>query len=113
MKILYCGLHYDYGNPARGLCLEYKNMYGTLQNMPGIQVSFFGIDDEMLALARDGMNEKLLSVVAEQKPDLVFFVLFTEELKKETVAAITKQTKTFNWFGDDHWRVPIYSRFWA
>lgn len=113
MKILYVGLHYDYGNSERGLCLEYKNMYQALESMEGVEVLFFGTDDHIKEFGRDGMNELLLKTVQEQKPDMVFFVLFTEELKKETVAAITKQTKTFNWFGDDHWRAPIYSRFWA
>ena len=41
--------------------------------------------------------------------------MFTEELKKETIEHITKKTstKTFNWFADDHWRFPIYSKYWA
>ncbi len=83
--------------------------------MEGVEASFFGIDEQLIRLGRDGMNNDLIKTVQEQKPDLLFCFLFTEELKKETIDFITKKTstKTFNWFGDDHWRFPVYSRFWA
>jgi spore maturation protein CgeB len=61
------------------------------------------------------MNQRLIKHVEETKPDLLFCYLLSEELKKETIDFITKKTKTktFNWFADDHWRVPIFSRYWA
>jgi spore maturation protein CgeB len=62
---------------------------------------------------RDGMNRMLEESVVEFRPDLLFCFLFTEELKKETIAAITKKTKTLNWFADDHWRFPVFSKYWA
>ena len=61
------------------------------------------------------MNQKLIEKVEETKPDLLFCYLLSEELKKETISYITNKTKTktFNWFADHHWRIPIFSRFWA
>ena len=115
LKVLYCGLKYDYGNQARGLAFEYKTLFGVLSNMPGVEASFFSIDENMQKFGRDEMNKKLIEEVQKVKPDLLFCVLFTEEIKKETIKHITFElgVKTFNWFGDDHWRVPIFSRFWA
>jgi len=115
LKVLFCSLRYDYGNPQAGMSLEYKSLFGSLQHMPGVQVEFFGFDEIMSRVGRDEMNNLLLKQVKEQRPNLLFCCLFTEEIKKETIAEITKNTptKTFNWFGDDNWRVPVFSRFWA
>ena len=115
MDILFCGLKNEYGNPSSGLSFEYKNLFQPLQRMTGITASFFATDDGLNIGKRDTMNQRLMQAVQEQKPDLLFCFLFTEELKKETIERITKKTgtKTFNWFADDHWRFPIYSKYWA
>ncbi len=46
---------------------------------------------------------------------MLFCYLLSEEIKRDTIAYITTktQTKTFNWFADDHWRIPVFSRYWA
>ena len=114
-KVLFCGLKYEYGVPALGLSFEYQNFYKVLQSMEAVAVELFAIDEVLKQYGRDAMNEKLISVVQETQPDLLFCFLFTDELKKETIAYITNKTKTktFNWFADDHWRFPIYSKYWA
>ena len=83
--------------------------------MPGVEAEMFSMDGVMAECGRDEMNRRLIGRVQEIKPDLLFCFLFTEEVKKETITFITRKTptKTFNWFGDDHWRFPIFSRFWA
>lgn len=115
MKILFCGLKNEYGNPARGPSFEYKHFYTCLTRMEGVEASMFPFDEIMQKDGRDAMNAQLIRTVEEQKPDLLFCFLFTEEIKKETIRHITEKTKTktFNWFGDDHWRMPGYSRYWA
>ncbi len=116
MKVLFCGFKYEYGKPELGLAtIEYQNFFGTLKEMPGIEASFFAIDEELKALGRDEMNRKLLHEVQQQSPDLLFCMIFQEELKKETIKYITEhtKTKTLNWFTDDHWRLPVFSRYWA
>lgn len=115
LKILFCGLKYDYGRPERGLSFEYQNFYDVLRQMDGVQAEGFFIDEKILEVGRDAMNPWLIKIVEETKPDLLFCFLFTEEIKKETISYITKhtKTKTFNWFADDHWRLPVYSRYWA
>ena len=115
MRVLFCGLKYEYGKPEAGLSFEYQNFFGTLCGMEGTQADFFAIDEVMREHGRDGMNERLIQEVEAGQYDLLFCFLFTEELKKETINHITNKTKTktFNWFADDHWRLPVYSRYWA
>ncbi len=115
MKVLFCALKNEYGDPKRGRSWESKTFFDTLSNMHGVEAEHFPMDEIMRQVGRDEMNSRLLREVREKKPDLLFCFLFTEEIKKETIRYITRNTttKTFNWFGDDHWRVPVYSRFWA
>jgi len=115
LKVLFCGLKNEYGKPEAGPSFEYQNFYSALERMEGVSASFFGIDEQLLQYGRDTMNELLIKHVQEQRPDILFCFLFTEELKKETIQYITSctKTKTFNWFADDHWRFHIFSKFWA
>jgi len=115
MKILYVGMKYDYGDPKRGSSFEHNNFYGTLIRMPEHQVVYFPFDEEIISKGRDGMNKALREAVQTEKPDLVFFFLFTDEIKPETVRYITLHSGaiTFNWFADDHWRFFNFSRHWA
>lgn len=116
MRILFCGLKYEYGKPHLGLsAIEYSTFYESLRRLPGVECEFFGMDEKIIEMGRDVVDAELIKTVEETQPDLLFCFLFTNEIKKETIAYITQKTKTktFNWFADDHWRFPIYSRFWA
>ena len=115
MKVLFCGLKYEYGKAQAGLSFEYRNFFEVLRAMPGVQAEIFAPDERMQAVGREEMNKQLIIEVLEKKPDLFFCFLFTEELKKATIDYITRKTsvKTFNWFADDHWRFPVFSRHWA
>lgn len=116
MKILFCGLKYEYGDQRLGFsAIEYDTFFATLKRMPGIEVNFFGMDEIISQFGRDIMNEKLIREVEEKTPDLLFFVLFTDQIKPETIRYITTKTftKTFNWFADDSWRFHIFSKYWA
>jgi spore maturation protein CgeB len=115
LKILYVGLHHDYGDPRRGLCYEYVNLFGSMAHMEDIHVGFFPVDDVLRAEGRTGMNRRLIERVAEEKPDICFFVLFTDEISMETIRIISHRSsaKTLNWFCDDHWRFGSFSKFWA
>ncbi len=115
LKILFCAFKYEYGKPELGLSFEYRNFYEVLKSMQGVEAKFFAVDEIMGTSGRDGMNKQLIGQVENQKPDLLFCFLFTEEIKKATINYITHKTatKTFNWFADDHWRFPIFSKRWA
>lgn len=117
MKILYVALKYEYGEPALGFSFEHYNLYDTLVKMNGgeNEVIYFPIDQGLKEFGYEGMNKKLLELAIKEKPDLCFFFLFREEIKKETVGEITHKLNipTLNLFVDDHWRFPIFSRHWA
>lgn len=117
MKIFYIAMKYDYGKKERGLSFEYYNFYDTLLKMNGgeHEVIYFPFDELMEAKGKDKMNELLLKSIYETKPELCFFFLFTDEIKKETIQEITEKSGaiTLNWFADDHWRFDIYSKYWA
>lgn len=115
LKILYAGLRYDYGKPQRGYSYEYINFYQSLANMRGVEVKEFALDVALREVGRDEVNRRLLTMVDAEQPDLCFFVLFTDEIKKSTIRAISQSGKTItaNWFCDDHWRFESFSKFYA
>ncbi|OGZ27139.1 MAG: hypothetical protein A2365_00520 [Candidatus Nealsonbacteria bacterium RIFOXYB1_FULL_40_15] len=111
-KILYIALKYDYGDPKRGFGFEHYNFYDSLVNM-GNEVVYFPFDEAMINYGKEKMNELLLETARKENPDLCFFFLFGDEIKKETVKKISSEFLTFNWFADDHWRFYNFSRHWA
>lgn len=117
MKILYIALKYDYGVPTRGFSYEHNNFYDSLVKMDGgkHEVVYFPFDEVMREVGRDEMNKQLLETVEKERPDLCFFFLFTDEIKKSTIQHITDSgiTLTYNWFADDHWRFSTFSKRWA
>ncbi len=116
MKVIFAGFKYEYGKKEWGISnIEYTNFFGTLQKMQGVEASFFSVDEIMKKAGRDVMNQQLIKTVEEQRPDLLFTMIFQDEIKKETIKYITEKTstKTFNWFTDDHWRFPVFSKYWA
>jgi len=117
MKIFYVATKYDYGDPARGHSFEHYNFYDSLVKMNGggNEVVYFPFDEIILKYGKEKMNKKLLETVVAEKPDLCFFILTGEQIKKETVKKITHQQKiiTLNWFCDDYWRFNNFSKHWA
>ena len=102
MKILYVGMKYDYGKPDKGLSFEHYNFYEPLTKMNNGEhnVIYFPLDEVMRKIGRKKMNEQLLDVVDKERPDLCFFSIFTDEIKKRTIKEITNRgdTVTYNLF---------------
>lgn len=114
MRILYCGLKYDYNNPAQGYSFEHYNFYDTLVHM-GHEVLYFDFGTLDRELGRAAMNRRLVEIVKAEKPRLLFCCLFGKELEPDTLNEISfhSDTTTLNWFTDDHWRFEDFSRHWA
>ncbi len=114
MLILYVALKYDYGKLEQGYSFEHYNFYDTLVHM-GHDVLYFDFVTLMQKHGRNWMNHRLLEVVKDEKPDLLFCVLFRNELDRDTMRKISEDTDTIsmNWFCDDHWRFDSFSRYWA
>ena len=115
LRVLYIGMRYDYGDSRRGDCYEYVNFLDTLNKMAGVEVTHFPFDLVLREQGRTGMNRRLLETVDTVKPDVCFFVLFTDEIAHETIERISRSgnVRTVNWFTDDHWRFESYARYWA
>ncbi len=118
MKILYVAMKYDYGDPKRGgYSLEHYNFYESLVAYQGgkHKVIYFPFDEVMHEVGKEQMNARLLKTVYEQKPDLCFFVLFNDEINKETLKEIKEKSGaiTYNWYCDDHWRFHNFSKHYA
>ena len=114
LRILYVALHDDYGAPRRGLSFEYNAFFLSLLHM-GHELISFDVGRIHREEGQRRTNEMLLEAVYRYRPELMFVVLFRNELERETVAEISalSETTTFNWFSDDDWRFDNYSRHWA
>jgi len=105
-KIILVGGNFDPNNSY-----EFHNFQKPLENL-GYEVVTFDFIQVMAVYGREVMNQKLLSFVKENSPDLVFFVPRTDEFIPNIIDAIGQHTLTLAYFFDDMWRID-YSRFWA
>jgi spore maturation protein CgeB len=67
------------------------------------------------AVGRRQMNAELIARAEEVKPDVSFFVLFTDEIEPRTIEQVARcgGAPTINWFADDHWRFENFTRRYA
>ncbi len=111
LKILYTGIQKENYSQRRGFGFEYNNFYLTLKTMPGIEVLEYPLD-MILEKGKKRFNKDLLELVKNEKPDLFFSFMFTDELDKQTLGEIKRLTMSIAWFSDDSWRFYNYSRYW-
>jgi spore maturation protein CgeB len=107
-------MKYDYGQPSRGLSFEHHNFFDTLEAL-GHEVIYFDFMSLLDELGRASMNRRLFETASSHKPELMFTVLFKDELDPAVVSRISSElpTTTLNWFCDDHWRFESFSKRWA
>lgn len=111
MKIVVVCMQYDYGVKERGVSYEYVNFYEVLKSM-GHEVILFDFYGEMQAVGKEKMNQNLHALIANVRPQLALFSLYTDEIHEDTVTKVRALTKTLCFFHDDTWRVS-FSQFWA
>lgn len=113
-RVLYVGMKHDYGRPELGLSFEHWNFFHPLHHM-GCDILYFDHVGLLKQHGRDAMNRRLREVARAERCDLMFTVLFEDELDKSVVRDISTEsdTTTVNWFCDDHWRFEDFSRHWA
>jgi spore maturation protein CgeB len=114
LRVLYVAPRYDYGNPRRGLGIEENYFLHALVAM-GHEVVRFDAHHLGRQHGRELANRMLADAVDRYDPDLLFAVMFREELDPDVVAGITRRLggRTVNWFCDDQWRFDSYSARWA
>jgi len=110
-------MKYEYGKKELGYSFEHYNLYDSLvkMNNSSNEIIYFPFDEIIQEVGKDRMNKKLFETVQKEKPDLCFFFLFEDEIKKEIIKKITKESSsiTFNWFADDHFRFYNFSKYYA
>jgi len=111
MRIIVVATLYDYGIEERGYSYPYYNFYQPLKEMYD-DVYLFDFMTLFKQKGKQLMNQELLYLVKESRPDLVMFSLYTDEFIPEIVHDLRKYTKTLCFFHDDGWRVE-FCRFWA
>ncbi|MCX5792248.1 MAG: glycosyltransferase [Elusimicrobia bacterium] len=105
-KILVVLMQYDYGIKARGLSADMEYFCGNLKTLAAELEPFF-YDAYLEDLP--GLQTALLKKAADYKPDLIFFLLYTDQFKVETLDQLKSKYTTCAWFGDDTWRFEDYS----
>ncbi|MCF7821485.1 MAG: glycosyltransferase [Mariprofundaceae bacterium] len=114
MRILCVFGQHNYGNPERGLGYEYNNFIPALKSL-GHEVIFFESLNKSLYSDYADMNRKLLQMVEQENPDIIFCVLMTYETWLETLQLIREGSDTalIHWATDDSWKYEQASRFLA
>ena len=107
-------MKYDYGQRDSGLSFEHCNFFDALE-AEGHEIIYFDFMTLWNDHGREEMNRQLLEIARREKPDLMFTVLFRDELDPGVVRTISTElpTVTLNWFCDDHWRFESFSSRWA
>ncbi|WP_278165019.1 CgeB family protein [Hydrogenovibrio sp. 3SP14C1] len=111
MRILYVDLQYDYGIQSRGLNLIGQDGFKHSFEKLGHEVVGFYYDD--LLTDKELLQQKLLDAADQVKPDLIFFCLYQDQFKHETLKSLKEKYITVNWFGDDQWRFDDFTRHYA
>ena len=114
MKILYCGIKYDYSDRLRGFSFEHCNFYNTLLNMNSRinHVDYICVDEVIAEKGKEFLNNKIYELVKNNKYNLVFFFLFKDEYDLNLLKIIKNDFSipTLAWMSDDHWRFETYSK---
>lgn len=115
IRVLYLGMRWDYGDPARGASFEEHSFHSALKAHPNVEVEHFDFMELHRQLGRGRMNERLAETVEAGDYDCLFCVPFTDELDRALITKISARSEitTIAWGCDDHWRFEDYSRYWA
>lgn len=108
MKILTAFCKYDYGIKDRGFSAEHLIWVPAFQEA-GFETIPFYFEENGHPEDSDGLQQRLLVKVEQHRPDYVFFILMTTEIRLETLDKINRISKTVNWFCDDQWRFDDFS----
>lgn len=112
MKIATIFFKYDYGIEARGEGLEKKVLLPAIQDNCDEVVSFW-IEENGYPENVDELQKKVIEFAEKENPDILFFILMSDEIKLETLEMLSKKYITVNWFCDDQWRFESFTKFVA
>jgi spore maturation protein CgeB len=111
IRVLYLGMYWDYGDPARGTSFEENSFHAGLRAHPSVDVTHFDYVALNAEIGREAMNQRLLDTVEGGDFDCLFYVPFTGEVEPEVLRTIGARGDivTIAWGCDDHWRFETLS----
>lgn len=114
MRILAVLGKHNYGASGRGEGIEYVNFLPAFRRL-GHEVLFFeSMNREVYEDYRE-LNRALLTVIENERPDILFAIVFTFEIWLETWKIIRDSgiTATVSWATDDNWKYSQSSKFFT
>tara|TARA_B110000977_G_C11088798_1_gene495897 strand:- start:1769 stop:2779 length:1011 start_codon:yes stop_codon:yes gene_type:complete len=106
--ILYVGSQYEYSKKENGESLNKRAFFNGFIKL-GYVVTPIWYDDD-----HKNLQEQIINIAQETKPDIVFFILQENQIKVDTLKKLKKSGFfTVNWFGDDHWRFNLFTKHYA
>lgn len=114
MDALLLAPRFDGHVAERGPSFEDQTFGHALRGL-GWRVEHFDDVAEARAHGVSAMNRRLTERVRGDRPTLLFAVLRRALVHRRTIRAVTQggQTRTFNWYCDDHWQFETVSRRWT
>lgn len=118
LKILYLGMHWDYGVRERGTSFEQDNFYPALRQWEhAAEFTHFDYVDMGKLYGIGKMSDMLYEKVQQVAPDVIFSVWYDEnhDPRRDMINKIrrTTPTKVVSWFCDSHYRYDNFDKPWA
>jgi spore maturation protein CgeB len=111
MKIVVACMQHDYGVEARGPSYEYQNVYLPLADVAGEPPILFDFMATGRAVGRARMNQRLLELVANERPEVTLLCPFEDELDPRVLEKLRDHSRTGCYFFDDPWRQAFVRRW--
>lgn len=110
VKVVVVCLKDDYNQPARGLSLEYYNLYLAMKNVAS-EVILFDFGTLYRERGQEEMNRALVEMLERERPDLTLVAPFSDELTPQAMDLARRYTRTVAYFWDDIWRVEFVAKW--
>lgn len=111
MHILYVDLQYEYGMKHRGPNVIGDRGFKKVFESLGHKVTPFYYDEYLSDTKK--LQSDLIAKADLIKPDLIYFILFSDQFHFETLDKLKTIAKTANWFGDDQWRFDSFTKLYG
>ena len=112
MRIVAAFLEYDYGIKERGYSGEKQIWLPSLIKIADEVVPFW-LEENGFPDNKPLLQKNIINFVEKIKPDIVFFMLMSDEITLDTLDILKQKTITINWFWDDHWRFESFTKYVA
>lgn len=111
LNLLIVAMKHSYGDPNMGLSYEWNHFYLGLKQAFS-NVRFFDFMTHYHTLGKAGMQQQLCEQVADDMPQVILFVPYTDQFDVDCIESLRKKSKVLCFFHDDGWR-ETFVKSWA